>query len=522
MKITYFFCALLLIGGVWHQTQAQPTHECAGHFIEHFLDHTTQPVQLPIQTFESNGAGLALNDLDRDGWIDIVLANLSGGETILWNKGNLVFEKQILPSGTGTRGVTTVDVDGDGWLDIVLTKQFSAPSWWRNTHQRNFELTPLKGVTNYAYVLNWADMDQDGDLDLVTGSYNAELEKVLRDTFLFSNKGGIFYYENRDGEFVPTRLSESSQALAILLIDLTGDFQPEILVGNDFGLPDMFWTSQNSVWTPFRPFAVTTHSTMSYDAGDINNDGRMEIFATDMMPYADEADYVWQPIFEAIRPAEAQVMENVLQIHAGAYVNRAAEMGLQASGWSWSGKLGDLDSDGFLDMYIVNGMIAEDLFGHLPDGELVEKNQVFRNWAGQRFVLVPTWNLESTASGRSMSMADLDQDGDLDIVVNNLRSPAQLFENQLCTGNHLIVELAQPETANPYALGAWVRLHTSTGIYTREVRAAAGYLAGEAVQIHFGFPDQSQLHALEIRWPDGEVSRMDLSTPPLLLKIIRS
>ncbi len=187
-------------------------------------------------------------------------------------------------------------------------------------------------------------------------------------------------------------------------------------------------------------------------------------------------------------------------------------MGLQASGWSWSGKFGDLDSDGFLDVYIVNGMIAEDLFGHLPKGELVEKNQVFRNWAGQHFVPVPSWNLESTASGRGMSMADLDQDGDLDIVVNNLMSPSQLFENQLCTGSHLIVELAQPETTNPYALGAWVRLHTSTGIYTR---AASGYLAGDPVQLHFGFPSQGQLHALEIRWPD-------LSTPPLLLKIIRS
>jgi hypothetical protein len=121
-----------------------------------------------------------------------------------------------------------------------------------------------------------------------------------------------------------------------------------------------------------------------------------------------------------------------------------------------------------------------------------------------------------------MSMGDLDQDGDLDIVVNNLRGPAQLFENRLCGGKSLQIDLFWPGRGNTRAIGATLTLHTSQGSYTRQVRAASGYLSGDPARIHFGFPAETALYFLYIQWPDGTVSRADPIFPQTHLNITRS
>ncbi|MFN3331755.1 MAG: ASPIC/UnbV domain-containing protein, partial [Caldilinea sp.] len=161
-------------------------------------------------------------------------------------------------------------------------------------------------------------------------------------------------------------------------------------------------------------------------------------------------------------------------------------------------------------------------FAHLPDHELVEENQAFHNDEGLRFVRMPGWQLDSINSGRGMVMADLDDDGDLDIVVNNLRGPARLFENQLCRGGEpLLVELRQPNSANPFAIGAHVRLLTDWGEMIRDVRVGSGYLSGDAPRVHFGVPHGAVIQALEIRWPDGALSRIETPRPGALLTVER-
>jgi hypothetical protein len=149
-------------------------------------------------------------------------------------------------------------------------------------------------------------------------------------------------------------------------------------------------------------------------------------------------------------------------------------------------------------------MIEATTFAHLPNHELVEENQAFRNEAGD-FVRMSAWNLASTRSGRGMSMADLDDDGDLDIVVNNLRSAAQLFENQLCSGSSLQLDLQLPDL-NPRAIGTKLVLKTNQGTFYRHIRAASGYLSGDAARVHFGFPETAILERLELHWSDGQVS----------------
>lgn len=513
----------------------QSSQPCTGTFVEHPLPFTTTTSRRPIRFYESNGAGLAVNDLDDDGLLDLVMSNLHGRNTILWNDGNLRFTPQPLADGR-SRAAGVVDVDGDNLLDILFTHSTSSLSYWRNegitaAKRASFSMQPLRGVRRPAYVLTWADVNRDGLLDLITASYDSELGRELGNTFLFSDGAGVFYYQQSlDGSFTPTRLAEQSQALAIWISDLNHDGLLDLFIGNDFTFPDQYWSFTAGAWHPVEFFSQTTLSTMSFDAADIDNDGSTEFFAADMQPYSDDPTIraIWQPVLDQLAnsprlPGDLQIIRNLLQqSEPTGYRDRAQDYGIAATGWSWSSKFGDLNNDGWLDLYVVNGMIAADLFRQLPDAALVETNLAFMNQQGERFLPMPEWNLGSLASGRGMSMADLDSDGDLDIIINNLAAPAQLYENQLCGGHALQVDLRWPTSPNTRAIGAVLTLHTPQITYTRDVRAMSGYLSGDPSRIHFGFPAETPLQKLTVRWPDGLISTIEQPAAQNRLTITRS
>ena len=509
------------------QTALKPQTTCSGQFVAHDLPHQTAAAVERVGFFISNGSGLALNDLDNDGDIDLVLGNIFGPIHIFWNDGHGRFSPEVLVEDS-MRAITAVDVDGDGWLDLVMTGRNGNLRYWRNRRSGQFEHARLPEVRVYAYSLDWGDVDQDGDLDLVTASYDASLAKQSA-VYQESNQTGVSFFNNEAGNFVETRLVSEAQALAAQFVDLNDDGRLDIHIGNDFDLRDYIWLAADSGWETTEPFAATTMSTMSFATDDINNDGRWELLATDMHPYSDAPTIMeqWQPAMAAmshnLAPNDPQHMANVLQMRAddGHFINVAAQSGVEATGWSWSSKFGDLDQDGFLDLYVVNGMQAFDNFSHLPNDELIEENQAYRNDGQGNFKAMPSWGLNSLYGGRSMSMADLDNDGDLDIVVNNLQAPAQIFENQLCLGNSLLVDLRWPASQNTHVIGASLTLHTSAGAYRRQVKATSGYLSGDPARIHFGFPTDIQLQQLEIRWPDGEVSTVNQVEAGTLLRVER-
>ncbi len=520
---------------------------CTGAFVAHPLDHTTQVDERPVGFYASNGSGLAAGDLDGDGDLDLVLGNLDGRNAIFWNRGGLRFHKQELPVGN-TRSVVAVDADGDGRLDLSFTHRLLPPTLWRNlggAAEPRFAAVPGFGGRTIPYAVSWGDLDRDGDLDMAAASYDTEIPvpptepPPQREDYLGPSDpvqsaddpvarwlsampaasgtpgGGVFVYLQQDsGEFRIVRLARQSQALALALQDLDGDGRLDIHVGNDFALPDAVFLAAGDRWERAEPLARMTRNTMSLDAGDIDNDGVDELFATDMKPYRptrkeEDRWYFVVVGMEELPPDDPQVVRNVLLRRAGeSYRDVAVPAGVDASGWSWSSRLGDLDQDGFLDIYVVNGMVSAELFGQLPAGELTERNLAFRNRGDGTFAEAREWALDDTAGGRGMTMADLDDDGDLDIAVNNLLSPAVVFENRLCGGASLQVVLRLPGSGNRHALGARVSLVTSAGTYVRQMRSTAGYLSGEPPRLHFGLPAGARIDALSIVWPDGLTSHL--------------
>ena len=504
---------------------------CADTFVRHDLDSVSLiPGEKGVFMFDSNGSGVALGDLDGDLLPEIVLANLSEPSVVLWNQGDLGFRRTEL-TDTDARGAATVDVDGDGWLDIVFTRRLEPPIAYLSqagsltTETPSLSRAVLPGVVKSAYSMAWTDTDRDGDLDLLTGSYDLELQALLGEAFKGQTDSGVYWHEYRDGQFHSRLLARRSQALALAALpDREGTV---VVAGNDFLLADGAWAWRGEGWQDRTPFEHTTQNTMSYSVGDVNNDGRLDLFAADMKPRTDDPAVLaaWAPVMAKVLedPADRQITENVLQVRdsAGGFANAASDSGVAATGWTWSSQLADFDQDGFLDLYVVNGMNAVELFSHLPDNELVETNWAFRNDQGRGFVPAPEWNLDLREGGRGMTVGDVDFDGDLDVVVSNLLSPAVLLENRLCQGASIQVRLRDRHSHNTHGIGAQLILHTDAGSQLRLLEATGGYLSGLPPVIHFGFPAQAELRQLEILWPDGESQTIENLEPNHMYTVVR-
>lgn len=488
--------------------------ECGAGFVSVDLPHTTKGPGDTASTFDGTGAGVAVGDLDADGDLDLVLPNLSGATSLLENVGGGQWAPHDLFVGR-FRGANIVDLEGDGDLDIVLSTGLGPPVAFRNLGSGPFSTRFIRGqlddVKAATYAMAWGDLGGDGDLDLITGSYNAELS-IIRNSPVIGSDTGVILHETTDTGVVVTRLSPVAQALALIVTDIDGDQRDDILVGNDLATADMVFAERGDRWERLVPFAMTSYSTMSYDAADLNGDGRTELLSTDMAPMSETVDDRYRNVLEdleaAPRPDNIQTPENaLLRVDAnGEWVNDGRDLGVDATGWSWSGLFGDLDNDGSQDVFIVNGMRSDQLFDFLPDARLVEPNQAFRNVDGT-LISAPEWNLGDTAGGRGAMLFDQDRDGDLDIVINNLDQPSRLFENRTCGGLGLTAELRWPGTGNTRAIGAQVSVQVDEAQQTRNVATSRGYLSSAPPEVHFGLRDTPTVD-VQVRWPDGAVSTL--------------
>ena len=467
-----------------------------------------------------------------------------------------------------TTGVTMADVNGDGRLDIYVS-QLGDYQNIRGKNQlyinqgNNAQGIPTFEDQAAAYSLDlvgfgtqaaFFDYDLDGDLDMYMLNHSTHASGTFARATLREEKhqlAGDKLLRNDGGQFVDVTDSSGiySSALGYGLGISTGDVNwdgyPDIYVGNDFHENDyLYINNQDGTFTESLEQAIrhTSRFSMGNDIGDINNDALPDIFSLDMLPSdpvmlknsaGEDAYDVFN--YKLRFGYNHQFARNSLQLNRGN--SHFSEIGLLtgtfATDWSWSGLIADLDLDGNKDIYIANGIkrrsndldyikyVSNDAVQHRLEGDLTTKdmalvekmpvvkipNAVFKNEGRLSFVNVSQrWGLDQESFSNGAAYADLDNDGDLDLVTNNVDQEAFIYKNRTIDGdrstNRFLKLTFRGEGANTQGIGARIIIPLDSQTIIQEVYTTRGYQSAVPAELVVGLGNKTQVDSLIVVWPD--------------------
>ncbi|MEM6319645.1 MAG: FG-GAP-like repeat-containing protein [Bacteroidota bacterium] len=525
-----------------------------------------------------NGSGVAVGDLNNDGLPDLYFGSTVGKNKLFLNKGNLAFVDISLSAGVeGEYGITTgvgfVDINNDGWLDIYVCKSGREGGRYRtnelfiNQGNLTFKEEAKKygladnSFSNQAYFF---DMDVDGDLDMYLVNHPVDWLNINKVMTGEQEREG-FYYEvsdklyRNDGKGKFTDITEQagvlnrSWGLSAAIGDYNEDGLPDIYVANDFIKPDFLYINNgNGTFTDQIKtyFPHISFFSMGTDLADINNDGLNDLYVADMAMRGHTRSKrnmgsMSTENFQTIirRGYHYPYSTNTLQLNRGnqRFSDIGQSAGVSKTDWSWAPLLADFDNDGWKDIFVTNGIYRDiidndflakkanyeqqdkqnyfdDLVKDIPQSKI--KNHLFQNKQNLSFQdQSQRWGIEKATNSNGAVYADLDMDGDLDLVVNNLNEPAQIYENQ-ATGylpnNYLKVKLVGT-AQNINAIGASVTISYGKQEQRLDVQPARGYLSSVEPTLHFGLGDSEKVVSLTVIWPDGsQTVRKNLSVNQLV------
>ena len=523
-----------------------------------------------------NGGGVALGDINNDGLLDIYFSGNLVSNKLYLNKGNFQFEDITAQAGLAcenvwSSGVNMVDINGDGWLDIYVCK--AGKPGGANRHNELFinqkdgtflEESEAYGlnITGLSIQSSFFDYDRDGDLDcyLLNNSLRSvggfDLRKGLRETY---DPEGNKLLENRDGKFVDVTQkagiysSSIGYGLGITLADFNDDGWPDIFLSNDFFEKDyLYFNNQDGTFKEQIDSSMTSLSmgSMGADACDLDNDGRPEIFVTEMLPRSIDRKKTkivyenWDKYQLAVSQGyHHQFARNVLHrnLNGRQFVELGRLAGVESTDWSWSALLQDFDNDGLKDIFVSNGirsdLLDKDYLNYMAndtrikamineDEEVLKKlieimpskpvpNAIFRNEGQFKFTYQSErWGLDDPTFSNGSAYGDLDNDGDLDLVTNNVDAPASLYRNDLdqTAAQSLSIQLKYKDL-NTKAIGAKVIILADSLRSTFEYYPAKGFQSCSAVPLFFGLGTRTLVDSLIVIWPNGETSvQRQLST----------
>ncbi len=507
------------------------------------------------------GSGVAAEDLDGDGRPDIVLLGGAGIRLYL-NEGGGRFRDATRDSGLDwrrkdgqageMRQVIVADLDNDGRQDVLVTFVDDDHRVWRNLGKGRFvDMTERAGLGGKGAVAGPAavfDFDRDGLPDIYVGQFGDYLKGVLptlarRNTNglpnrLFRNRGGFRFADATVG----SGTADTGWAQAVTHTDLDGDGRQDLVVGNDFGVNAYLRNRGDGTFEDIAARIGTDKPSyaMGLAIADLNGDDRPDIYVSNIVVMDKDQKYVLpgeQTVmkFDPKTLAAMRVIEaNDLFLSSVAKDGRVAyrpstlvDRGYASTGWSWDAHFFDMDNDGDDDLHVVNGVNPYNVYSdfnpyytdpagkardaYLPP-EKTGTNIVFANDGGRLDNATDGSGLGYRGNSRSAAYFDMDGDGDLDVVLNNLLEPATLFRNSSGENgnNWLAIRLVGDPSAGSTrdALGARLVVHTSSGnTLWREVRSTGGYLSSNTKEQHFGL-GRDRVAKLSIRWPGGGQSEV--------------
>jgi hypothetical protein len=546
-----------------------------------------------------NGSGVALGDVDGDGLCDIYLCRLEGGNVLYHNLGNWRFEDitaaaGVVCEGQYSTGAVFADVDGDGHLDLLVNGIGTGTRLFMNNGKGVFTERADSGLIRRfgATTLTLADIDGDGDLDLYVANYRTTTIRSTgfaslrlgnkrmalpedRDHIEFTPEGrvlehgepDVLYLNDGTGHFTPVSwtdgrfLDEDGKpltkppfdwGLTAAFRDLNGDGFPDLYVCNDFHSSDKIWINDGHGRFRALPRLALRHTStfaMAIDFGDINRDGWDDLIEADMLsrqhPRRLMQFAATDPYFPQIGETEnrPQVDRNTLQLNRGdgTYAEIAYYSGLEASDWSWSILLLDVDLDGYEDLLCATGQLFDtqdldadariqakgpwrrDLIPQklLMFPRLAQHKVAFRNRGDLTFEEVSQrWGFDQLVIGQGMALADLDNDGDLDLVVNNLNGAVGVYRNA-STAPRLAVRLhgLPPNTSG---IGARIRVLGGPVEQAQEMMAGGRYLSGDDKLRVFAAGSETHQLRVEVRWRSGKVTSVDRAQPNRVYELFES